>query len=561
MDIGPKPLPGLIFHSMISNGIPYGIELYTLIVNSLLKDCFTQPLSILSDKIIKSMFEMYNKLQDPSITTKTLKIAEDSAKIIGYYDIHNLKRDDERRLVFEAALIVLFYIGNQRGDLAISVPKIDLYEQSDEFMKTYKNIKNFVLKDCDKIETLKLVHFTNFMKAVLALVPNPKGKRAHMIDLVTRISENRYKKYVTGTGQSCNTQRRVAIYQNESGVAPVPRPPRLKEIAGLILDDNIPAADLSEEIVNYLTESNINDNNNNSNIEVLSYSFPHPSEQNVTIDATELVSSNGNSLVRALSVTRLDTNNNNPTSYEVLRSFSMAALLNNNNTDLTNDLDFLQTIEELELDLPDGLSMSRQIMREAQGVVRGVSVSRQMSNDGLDSNLFQNDMNISDLMRGGSLVRFASGESGLLRSISRCTTFTIQPSKSLGFDTTTDNNNMFPIRSNSFGLTRDFSSIFNSNFSSIPVRSSSVCLSRGMSEMIVRSMTTTSFLEDDNNRDDINDRPNKLAKQDWDTLLDFYPNNIPISSGQYVNPMSRDTSTDSKSGETNISSEPKISFV
>ena len=54
----------------------------------------------------------------------------------------------------------------------------------------------------------------------------PKSKKAHLLDLVTRIVEGNNVKYITGSGETQATRRRVAIYELEGNITPLPRPPR-----------------------------------------------------------------------------------------------------------------------------------------------------------------------------------------------------------------------------------------------------------------------------------------------------------------------------------------------
>ena len=43
------------------------------------------------------------------------------------------------------------------------------------------------------------------------------GKKSHLLDLVTRITEGHKQKYVTGGGQTGSTSLRVLIYEREGG--------------------------------------------------------------------------------------------------------------------------------------------------------------------------------------------------------------------------------------------------------------------------------------------------------------------------------------------------------
>lgn len=64
------------------------------------------------------------------------------------------------------------------------------------------------------------------MMSVAILVLPPKSKKAHLLDLVTRIVEGNDIRYITGSGETAATRRRVAIYEIEGNITPLPRPPR-----------------------------------------------------------------------------------------------------------------------------------------------------------------------------------------------------------------------------------------------------------------------------------------------------------------------------------------------
>ena len=70
------------------------------------------------------------------------------------------------------------------------------------------------------------------MMSIAILVLPPKSKKAHLLDLVTRIVEGNEVRYITGSGETAATRRRVMIYELEGNITPLPRPPRKNHIEG-----------------------------------------------------------------------------------------------------------------------------------------------------------------------------------------------------------------------------------------------------------------------------------------------------------------------------------------
>merc|ERR1711998_16231 len=67
--------------------------------------------------------------------------------------------------------------------------------------------------------------YRNMMSIAILVLP-PKSKKAHLLDLVTRIVEGNEVRYITGSGETAATRRRVTIYETEGNITPLPRPPR-----------------------------------------------------------------------------------------------------------------------------------------------------------------------------------------------------------------------------------------------------------------------------------------------------------------------------------------------
>jgi hypothetical protein len=140
----------------------------------------------------------------------SFKLADELAANSGYYgsDIA-FDRKDEIRMLFEAALLALFYIINKRSG------RSRCYESYDELRMKFLN-SDFFAK-VDAAEQNKLLHFANFMIAAMLLHENPIHKMSRSIELVYRVSEFRTEKgYPTGGGMKPSTCRRKLIYELES---------------------------------------------------------------------------------------------------------------------------------------------------------------------------------------------------------------------------------------------------------------------------------------------------------------------------------------------------------
>ena len=95
--------------------------------------------------------------------------------------------------------------------------------QYDSLSRLLREYPEFM--DTEEIEQTKLLHFRNLMAVALLIIP-ANHNRAHLLNLITRLSEGRCVKYVTGSGAMRSTRRRVLIYEREGKIVPTIRPPR-----------------------------------------------------------------------------------------------------------------------------------------------------------------------------------------------------------------------------------------------------------------------------------------------------------------------------------------------
>lgn len=155
---------------------------------------------------------MYNNLFDYSSPhLNHMKQSLEIAKSLGI-DTQKRERSDESRLCFEAALVLV--LANRPEGQAVQYQCMNrLLREYPEFFET------------EEIEQTKLLHFRNLMAVALLVIP-ANHNRAHLLNLITRLTEGRCVKYVTGSGAMRSTRRRVLIYEREGKIVPTIRPPR-----------------------------------------------------------------------------------------------------------------------------------------------------------------------------------------------------------------------------------------------------------------------------------------------------------------------------------------------
>jgi hypothetical protein len=161
---------------------------------------------------LSEALELYHNLFEYSQPhLNHMKQSLEIAKSLGI-DTQKKERNDESRLCFEAAL-VLVLANRVEGQAVQSHCLTRLLREYPEFL------------DTEEIEQTKLLHFRNLMSVALLVIP-ANHNRAHLLNLITRLTEGRCVKYVTGSGAMRSTRRRVLIYEREGKIVPTIRPPR-----------------------------------------------------------------------------------------------------------------------------------------------------------------------------------------------------------------------------------------------------------------------------------------------------------------------------------------------
>jgi hypothetical protein len=172
---------------------------------------YQQEYALIVESLPKAIEQYHKMLENSDISKCKLRLALDIPKMFGL-EVHNLHREDDRRLVFEAAYVLCLYLMPQG--------QVCLWSNTDAMLESYPSFNRV-----DEHELSILLQYRNVM-SVAMLVLAPKSKKAHLLDLVTRIVEGNDVRYITGSGETAATRRRVAIYENEGNIKPLPRPPR-----------------------------------------------------------------------------------------------------------------------------------------------------------------------------------------------------------------------------------------------------------------------------------------------------------------------------------------------
>ena len=162
--------------------------------------------------ILSEALDMYNNLFNFSPPhLNHMKQSLEIAKSLGI-DTQKRERSDENRLCFEAAVVLV--LANRAEGQAVQ------YHCMNRLLREYPEFS-----ETEEIEQTKLLHFRNLMTVALLIIP-ANHNRAHLLNLITRLTEGRCVKYVTGSGAMRSTRRRVLIYEREGKIVPTIRPPR-----------------------------------------------------------------------------------------------------------------------------------------------------------------------------------------------------------------------------------------------------------------------------------------------------------------------------------------------
>ena len=90
-------------------------------------------------------------------------------------------------------------------------------------MEAYSKFEDF--KDLGMQELTYLLNFRNTMRVALEIIPE-KATKQLLIDIAGRLEGSVGAGYITGSGETAFTHRRVKIYEQEGGVTPVKKAPK-----------------------------------------------------------------------------------------------------------------------------------------------------------------------------------------------------------------------------------------------------------------------------------------------------------------------------------------------
>ena len=125
------------------------------------------------------------------------------------YEVHELPKDDERRLSVQA--LFLFVLR----------PHVPLkYETVATFVACYPDMHLYSLIELERLRVT-----ANWMDLAFYTL-NPKNNKTFLMTLIPRICEGRLARYITGSGETRATADRVSIYRTEGKCAKIIRPPR-----------------------------------------------------------------------------------------------------------------------------------------------------------------------------------------------------------------------------------------------------------------------------------------------------------------------------------------------
>ena len=93
-------------------------------------------------------------------------------------------------------------------------------EEINELFQQFPAFSELLDHEKDREEVAKLSKYLSVMKHAVSVVP-AKGNQSHLLNLVARLSEGKYATYITGTGNSKMTRRRLDIYFLIGGVVPI----------------------------------------------------------------------------------------------------------------------------------------------------------------------------------------------------------------------------------------------------------------------------------------------------------------------------------------------------
>ena len=159
----------------------------------------------------------YDKDNSTTKEKKQITLAKEIAIKNGFIEMRSIKVEDERLLMFEIVVIILLSLHPEKCKFK--------YEDNYSLLAKYPEFQSI-----DKnVELDKLRAFANYMNFALHFI-TAKYNRQHVFNIVTKITDGKDVKYITGSGKTKSTADRVLIYNREGGIVPKPRPVRTQQV-------------------------------------------------------------------------------------------------------------------------------------------------------------------------------------------------------------------------------------------------------------------------------------------------------------------------------------------
>jgi hypothetical protein len=178
---------------------------------------------LIKDKVLKILLSARDEKELDAATIKIL--------LIRFFDVQAIDKG-------ALGKTILYHISN-----AIRCCLVLLLEKDSKYHSLFWTDRSQLIeqypsfKDLDGQELSYLLRFRNMLKLALNIIP-PRLNKNKLIDVAARL-EGSGKQYVTGSGQTAPTARRVKIFEDESGVRPEKRPTPRKRKRMLPFSENL----------------------------------------------------------------------------------------------------------------------------------------------------------------------------------------------------------------------------------------------------------------------------------------------------------------------------------
>ena len=170
-----------------------------------LRICMHKMEEMISEKAYKNAY--FSQIDLENIYNIYNKIAHKSLP-----DDEPLKQKTDKksyqRTCYECAFVMLYNFTTKTKNEKLQITSIE------QFLEQYPEFAND--EHINQEEIGKLLVFRNVMCIALQCIPFKKNKN-RLLEICTHIAEGNTAKYITGSGQTAATARRVIIYEQEAG--------------------------------------------------------------------------------------------------------------------------------------------------------------------------------------------------------------------------------------------------------------------------------------------------------------------------------------------------------